>query len=222
MNLIDPIRAILLYLAIQLAPPEANHITIEGPQIERTVLIRESGVWTHQGLEVIAADEKLLSPGASGEESPISLDGYLPDMAEHDWSKEPSIAMRGGILTKVASGFSYEGNGETGAEKGVCMIRYSGESRSAIFSEVEITVNLLGEIKSPGVYKIPANGTLIDALAAAGGWTPQANLKKVLVLRGPAGEKANVTSHDFASMMGGEPAPLLKDRDTVYVTERWF
>ena len=44
-------------------------------------------------------------------------------------------------------------------------------------------VSVLGEVKTPGVYKIKDHATLLDALASAGGLTEYAKKDKIYVLR---------------------------------------
>lgn len=47
------------------------------------------------------------------------------------------------------------------------------------------TVTLMGEVKSPGLIEIPADSglTLLEAIAVAGGYTPNANPKRIVVRR---------------------------------------
>jgi polysaccharide export outer membrane protein len=44
-------------------------------------------------------------------------------------------------------------------------------------------VSVLGEVKTPGVYKIKDRATLLDAIALAGGFTEYAKRNKVTVIR---------------------------------------
>jgi polysaccharide export outer membrane protein len=44
-------------------------------------------------------------------------------------------------------------------------------------------VSILGEVKTPGMYKIKDHATLIDAIASAGGLTEYAKKNKILVMR---------------------------------------
>jgi protein involved in polysaccharide export with SLBB domain len=68
---------------------------------------------------------------------------------------------------------------------------------------------------------LPAGATLLDALAAAGGGSPTAQLRKLSIVRGPAGEKPTVLPHDADAVLRGQSTnPALLDRDTVFVPER--
>jgi len=46
---------------------------------------------------------------------------------------------------------------------------------------IEIRVSVMGEVKQPGTFWIKDGGTLLDALAVAGGPTDQANLKAIRI-----------------------------------------
>jgi len=51
-------------------------------------------------------------------------------------------------------------------------------------------VSVLGEVKTPGMYKIKDRATLLDAIALAGGFTEYAKRDKVTVIRTvPSGEQ---------------------------------
>lgn len=55
------------------------------------------------------------------------------------------------------------------------------------------TVSVLGEVKTPGVYKIKVRATVLDAIAMAGGFTEYAKRDKVTVIRpGSSGEQKRV------------------------------
>lgn len=46
-----------------------------------------------------------------------------------------------------------------------------------------IFVHVVGEVKSPGVYEVPAGSRLTDAISAAGGTSPKADLSSVNLAR---------------------------------------
>lgn len=46
---------------------------------------------------------------------------------------------------------------------------------------IEIRISVMGEVKQPGTFWIKDGGTLLDALAAAGGPTDRANLKAIRI-----------------------------------------
>jgi polysaccharide export outer membrane protein len=51
-------------------------------------------------------------------------------------------------------------------------------------------VNILGAVRNPGLYPVDATMTIADALAVAGGATPEGNADKIEVLRD--GERVSV------------------------------
>ena len=54
-------------------------------------------------------------------------------------------------------------------------------------------VSVLGEVKTPGMYKIKDRATVLDVIALAGGFTEYAKRDKVTVFRtGPSGEQKRI------------------------------
>jgi polysaccharide export outer membrane protein len=45
-------------------------------------------------------------------------------------------------------------------------------------------VFVLGEVKSPGIFQIETEMNVVEAISHAGGFTPNANMKNVLLIRG--------------------------------------
>ena len=55
-------------------------------------------------------------------------------------------------------------------------------------------VSVLGEVKTPGIYKIKDRATILDAVALAGGFTEYAKRNKVRLIRvSPNGEQKTIT-----------------------------
>ena len=55
-------------------------------------------------------------------------------------------------------------------------------------------VSVLGEVKTPGIYKIKDRATVLDAVALAGGFTEYAKRNKVKLIRvTPGGEQKTIT-----------------------------
>lgn len=221
MSLAYPIQAILMYFAILFSPPGATKITVDGPAgFERTELVREEGVWKVGGHTVAVEGGNLVPKDTEGQWVPIGEFAAIP--AEGDRAKERSFKLgEGTTLEKTADGFTVSRSVASGEANGVYRVSYSVSPEAAPVGE--ITVNVLGNVRSPGVYKIPSDGSILDALAAAGGWTDQANLKKVSVIRGAAGVLPKVTVHDADGILNGRlMAPALKRRDTIMVPDKVF
>ncbi len=223
MQLLYPIKAILMYFAILFAPADATKITLEGLNgSERIELVRDGGTWKAGGNAVSVEGETLVATGSQGKE-PLKIRDFADLPGDHDWKKEPSFTLgEGTTLEMTASGFTVRRNSKGGEANGVYQVMYDRPVAAPVAGG-EITVNVLGAVQTPGAYKIPAGGSIVDVLAMAGGWTKQANLKKVSVIRGPAGEIPKVTVVDVNAILGGQGiAPALIQRDTINVPERIF
>ena len=79
-----------------------------------------------------------------------------------------------------------------------------------------ITLTVHGAVARPGPYTLPPDATLLDALAAAGGWTDKAKLEEVFTTGGGNGAK-----HDLRKILDGrDPNPALDVDDNVFVARR--
>jgi hypothetical protein len=79
-----------------------------------------------------------------------------------------------------------------------------------------IAINVSGAVARPGFYQMRADATLIDALAAAGGWTDEAKLDEIFINDGGNGAK-----HDLLKILDGrEPNPALAKGNNVFVARR--
>jgi polysaccharide biosynthesis/export protein len=91
---------------------------------------------------------------------------------------------------------------------------------AASFSPAQIRVNVVGEVKQPGVVEVPPNTPLNQAVLAAGGFNDQrANKEEVELIRlNPNGSvsKRDVTI-DFAQGIDEEGNPVLRNNDVVVV-----
>jgi hypothetical protein len=89
--------------------------------------------------------------------------------------------------------------------------------------EAVCIVNVFGAVNKPGAYRLPAQPSLLDAIAAAGSVKPDAKSERIAIVRGPAGERAAVTFHDFDQILRGKEAnPKLQDRDSIFVDKKLF
>ncbi len=94
------------------------------------------------------------------------------------------------------------------------------EAPAATPSQQTIKVNVLGQVNQPGTYTLPANGTLVDAIAKAGGETRLANLLKVTIRRKPENAPQSLEVNLRAMLHGDAPATPLHDGDTIVLSER--
>jgi hypothetical protein len=79
-----------------------------------------------------------------------------------------------------------------------------------------IALSVQGAVARPGFYQLRADSTLLDALAAAGGWTDNAKLDEVFINDGGNGQK-----HDLRKILDGRaPNPALAKGHNVFVARR--
>jgi polysaccharide export outer membrane protein len=102
---------------------------------------------------------------------------------------------------------------------------------SIFIPENRLKVYVLGEVTKPDIFVLPEGATLLDALAAAGGHTRDADLKKVrLARRGMSVPQAEVQTLDLTRLVavGGRgaagsklaPPPMLSEGDLLFVPSR--
>jgi polysaccharide export outer membrane protein len=76
-----------------------------------------------------------------------------------------------------------------------------------------------GEVKTPGVYRIRSETSLLQVIPMAGGFTEWANQKKILILRKEDGKEKRITVN-YKKIVEGEDASanvILRPGDTVIV-----
>ena len=80
------------------------------------------------------------------------------------------------------------------------------------------SVAVMGEVGKPGVYPVPQNSGVMQALAAAGGFTPYASRDKIFVLREkPSRARIRFTYEDLGQAEGKAATFRLRAGDTVLV-----
>ena len=76
---------------------------------------------------------------------------------------------------------------------------------------------VVGQVKSPGQYRLRTETTLVQAIPLAGGFTDWANQKKILIVRKDKGEEMRITAN-YKKMIDGRVPPLiLKSGDYIIV-----
>ena len=203
-----PFYAILMYLSILFAPPEVDRITIEIPGDEPAIeLVRDEQKWKFEGNIIAVEKDKFVAFGEEGKET-FKITDFVVLPIDHDWSKNPRFTLGGGnTMEKVATGFTVHRTAPGGEGNGVYQIRY----------QERISFNVLGEVVNPGPRAIFADGTVEDAIAAAGGPSAAADMKRVSVVRGPAGSVPEVTTVDLTSDKGS--SPRIRAGDTLHVPQ---
>jgi len=214
-----PIVQILLYIAMFFAPPDADRISITGPD-HSFELTRNGGGWefTQQGRTGRASiSNGSITIEADGNRESLSVARFVAATVGHDWNQQPKVTLHdSNTLEKTSGGYVLRIDDGKPGMKAYRITWHRGGSAG-----LGRTVNVLGAVKNPGIYPLGQATTLSDLLAAAGGPTAKADLAKSRILRGNAGEKPQVLPVDLGNIQSNAAAnPPLLDHDTLFVSER--
>ncbi len=89
---------------------------------------------------------------------------------------------------------------------------------SVLVRSLQFTVNVLGEVKSPGTKNFPIDRvTIIDAISAAGDLTDVGKRKDIMVIRDDNGKKLYIQVDLTSGSIFQSPAYQLYPNDIVYV-----
>ena len=219
MQIVYPIVQVLLYIALLFAPPDADRISITGPD-QSFELTRNGGGWefTQQGRTGKASiGNGSITIEADGKRESHSVARFVAATVGHDWKQQPKVTLHdSNTLEKTTDGYVLRiDDGKPGMK--VYRITWHRAGLAAPGG----AVNVLGAVKNPGIYPLGQATTLSDLLAAAGGPTAKADIGKSRILRGNAGERPQVLPVDLGNTRNGQavPPPLL-DHDTLFVSER--
>ena len=80
-------------------------------------------------------------------------------------------------------------------------------------------VYVSGQVKTPGVYRLRSETTVLQIIAMAGGFADWANPKKILIIRKENGKEKHITVNYKKIMKGDDPGSniTLRPGDTVIV-----
>lgn len=83
-------------------------------------------------------------------------------------------------------------------------------------AKIQVTVS--GEVRNPGILQLISGARLADAVAAAGGYTPAADLTKIAVSRSAAGQPTSCVDLSKFLLSGDTGAnPAVNNGDTIFV-----
>jgi polysaccharide biosynthesis/export protein len=89
---------------------------------------------------------------------------------------------------------------------------------SVIVTEANsVKVYVSGQVRTPGVYRLRSETTLLQIVPMAGGFTDWANQKKILVIRKEEGKETRLTVNYKKMVDGKVPILVLKPGDTIIV-----
>ena len=80
-------------------------------------------------------------------------------------------------------------------------------------------VYVSGQVRTPGIYRLRSETSLVQIIVMAGGFTEWANQKKILILRKENGKEQRITVNYKKILEGDDPSSniILKSGDTVIV-----
>jgi polysaccharide export outer membrane protein len=80
-------------------------------------------------------------------------------------------------------------------------------------------VYVTGEVRTPGVYRLKSETTLLQIIPMAGGFTDWANQKKIMIIRKEGGKEKRITANYKKIVEGDDPKSniVLRPGDTVVV-----
>jgi polysaccharide export outer membrane protein len=97
---------------------------------------------------------------------------------------------------------------------------YENPTVSVIVMETNsFKVYVSGEVRTPGVYRLRSDTTILQIIPMAGGFTEWAKQRKILVIRKENGKETRFTVDYKKAMKGDDPSSnvMLKAGDTIIV-----
>jgi len=89
-----------------------------------------------------------------------------------------------------------------------------------VYKETDAYIYVMGEVRDPGLYELRTGMTVLDAIAAAGGYTPDAQAHSVRVVRYASKENPEIVQLDLYDVMKRDDKKqnvLLYDKDIVFM-----
>lgn len=216
MQLAYPIVHILFYIAMLFAPPDADRVSITGPD-ESFELTRISGEWKFTSKEVSGTattkDGKAILT-VNGKAAEIPAASLVAAAIGHDWTKQPKDTLQDqNTLEKTADGFVLRtDDGKPG------MKEYRITFRGPETKTGGTSINVLGTVKQPGTYQVEAGAGVPAAVAAAGGLTEKVNRVECRILRGEGGAISKGVEVPWEAILNiAANGPKLADHDTIYI-----
>ncbi len=85
-------------------------------------------------------------------------------------------------------------------------------------------VVILGEVRNPGVYRPTGRGSLLEAIALAGGFTDHAVLKSIIVIRGDLQEPEAFRINLAKAVKRGDASDniIVQPEDMIYVPKKFI
>lgn len=85
---------------------------------------------------------------------------------------------------------------------------------------IKTKLYIWGEVESPGLYYVESNADILELISLAGGPTPDADLSRVILIRGQAGgEEEVINIGEYFEKQKSEEPIFLNSGDTIIIKE---
>jgi polysaccharide export outer membrane protein len=177
------------------------------------------------------ADQKVLSKKESPAESVVDRDHYVIGCEDvlyiHVWKEEAltktlPVRMDGNISLPFIHEVKAAGLTPLQLEaiitEGLRRFYENPTVSVTVMEANSFKVYVSGQVKTPNVYRLRSETTILQIIPMAGGFTDWANQKKILVIRNENGKETRITVN-YKKAMKGEPGSnlVLKPGDTIIV-----
>lgn len=217
-----PLVEIILWLALFFAPADAVEIILTTPEGEGSFVRTERG-WSGGGSEFWLKDDTI-HVRQGGHEDSQTLTEYIYPVLTHDWTRSKVLAVSEMSTVEMKpDGFIMRINIGSRSEQTYAIRYVRGKAPTEIEPAEAFTINVLGDVVRPGVYTLPVDSRLLDAIKQAGGYAAVRgrNLQPTVTLsRGPAGHHP-VSFRCGVNQADGDSAVTniaLQAHDTVFVS----
>jgi len=83
---------------------------------------------------------------------------------------------------------------------------------------IKTKLYIWGEVKSPGLYYVESNADILELISLAGGPTPDADLSRVVLIKGRAGgEKRTINMGEYFEKQKSEQPIFLTSGDIIII-----
>lgn len=189
------------------------------------LLISFSSVYPQADKEILPKKEALAEVTADSDQYVIGSEDilYIHVWKEESLTRTVPVRMDGKISLPLVQ--EIKAAGLTPLQlKEVLTTRFKEFIENPIVSVTVMEANsckvyVMGQVRSPGVYRLRSETTVVQIIPLAGGFTEWANQKKILIVRKEDGKEKRITVNYKKIMSGKNPGSnvFLKAGDTIIV-----
>ena len=179
-------------------------------------------------------DKELIMKKQAQAEVPVDSDQYIIGPEDvlyiHVWREEAlsrtvPVRMDGNISLPIIQEIKAAGLTPLQLKEALTMkLKEFIESPNVSVTVMEANsfkVFISGQVRTPGVYRLRSETTILQIIPMAGGFTDWANQKKILIIRKENGKEKRITVNYKKIMKGGDPGSniILKAGDTIIIPD---